>query len=328
MKKMLLMLGVAAAAMTSCTSDEVLEMNPTNAIKFESFVNKGTRAVTELSTSNLTGFYVIGGYNSDLNNAFNNVSIGKDGTTSVYWVDDQTYHFAAYTNGDNTKFENASFAYVSTLPTLTFTGYTVDDAKDLVADLALSQDGTQRPTVALTLQHLLSQVNFQFKNSQTTQDGAITMTISDVEFTSMKSEATCTYTEDNEGVPTITWANGTSGVYSYTKTFGGESFPTTTTKGQFFTTESHLVIPGQDLTNVKVAFKATFYSGNEIVDIKDCTGSDAVSLKTATVEKWLPGYRYTYIAELPAKPGTINFSVNVGRWTDESTSNTDISPSN
>ena len=49
MKKMLLMLGVAAAAMTSCTNDEVVEMNPTATIQFETFVNKGTRATIDVT---------------------------------------------------------------------------------------------------------------------------------------------------------------------------------------------------------------------------------------------------------------------------------------
>lgn len=48
MKKSILMLGLAVAAMTSCTNDEVMEVNQNNLIKFESFVNKGTRTVDEV----------------------------------------------------------------------------------------------------------------------------------------------------------------------------------------------------------------------------------------------------------------------------------------
>ena len=48
MKKNLFLLGLAVAALTSCTNDEVVEMQqPTQkAIGFETFVNKGTRAIT------------------------------------------------------------------------------------------------------------------------------------------------------------------------------------------------------------------------------------------------------------------------------------------
>ena len=45
MKKSLFMLGAAIVALSSCTQDEVLNVNENRVISFESHVNKSTRAV-------------------------------------------------------------------------------------------------------------------------------------------------------------------------------------------------------------------------------------------------------------------------------------------
>lgn len=108
MKKMLLVLGVAVAALTSCTSDEVVEVNSTATIQFESFVNRGTRSVTavenpdNVNDGNLSGlkeFYVFGYYGNG-SSVFNNVSVTKveEGNSIVWnygsakpWAADQIY---------------------------------------------------------------------------------------------------------------------------------------------------------------------------------------------------------------------------------------------
>ena len=59
--KKFLFLGIAATAMfASCTNDEMVEMNPQSAIGFETFVDKSTRAATDVTTDNLTAFWVYG----------------------------------------------------------------------------------------------------------------------------------------------------------------------------------------------------------------------------------------------------------------------------
>ena len=57
MKKSLFMLGAAIVALSSCTQDEVLNVNENRVISFESHVNKNTRAVTE-TTADLKQFFV------------------------------------------------------------------------------------------------------------------------------------------------------------------------------------------------------------------------------------------------------------------------------
>ena len=77
MKKSLFMLGLAVAAMTSCSNDELMEVNTNNVITFESHVDKGTRAVTNTTTAELTKFYVFGSHGTT--RVFDNVAVTKEG---------------------------------------------------------------------------------------------------------------------------------------------------------------------------------------------------------------------------------------------------------
>ena len=86
MKKMLLVLGVAAAAMTSCTSDELIEVNQSSLIKFEPFVNKGTRSVTD-TDGRITKFYVYGCHTEgSVVSDFVNVPVTKSNSEWGYYT--------------------------------------------------------------------------------------------------------------------------------------------------------------------------------------------------------------------------------------------------
>ena len=60
MKKNLWMLGVAVAALTSCTQSEVVEVANSKAIDFDVFTNKNTRAVEVLNDQTLTKIHIFG----------------------------------------------------------------------------------------------------------------------------------------------------------------------------------------------------------------------------------------------------------------------------
>lgn len=46
MKRSLILLGAVTATLASCSKSEVVDVNDSQAIGFETFVNKSTRAVT------------------------------------------------------------------------------------------------------------------------------------------------------------------------------------------------------------------------------------------------------------------------------------------
>ena len=115
MKKNLWMLGVAVAALASCTQNEVLEVSNEKAISFDSFVEKGARATADITKKNLTDFwvfgdkYVLGQTTEDYEDRlFDNelVSKGTDGAWTYaspirYWQSNKTYRFAAYSDAND-----------------------------------------------------------------------------------------------------------------------------------------------------------------------------------------------------------------------------------
>lgn len=324
MKKSFLMLGLAVAAMTSCTNDEVVEVNQSNLIKFESFVNKGTRAVTETTDANFAKFYVFGYYGTT--NVFDNVAVTKSNSSTTdgkyIWetsTTDQkewtanTYQFGAYaTKNTSDELENGvSFANGQ----LTFTDYEAKDADDLVAAVAeVNNASLTNPYVDLTFKHLLSKVKFTFKNVGV-QDKDYTMEVSNIVVNGILPQGTCTYS-----------TNGASWQAGGTASTDGLSYVGTTTnisKDSSYESEEHHIIP-QTLASITATFTVKFYDGdNALVDEITYSG---ISLdgdgQTSVISKWESGYIYNYTANLPADPAVIKFTASVEEWTDKEVTDT------
>ena len=116
MKKMLLVLGVAAAAMTSCTSDEVLEVNPTATIQFESFVNKGTRATTDVTNPVINeGVYSSGLKKFSVYGSCDGAPLTMFVGTEVAWVDkdDDTAGRWTYNNGTHANWTGGGYYFAA-----------------------------------------------------------------------------------------------------------------------------------------------------------------------------------------------------------------------
>ena len=108
MKKTLWMLGVAVAALTSCTQSEVVEIPESRVIGFDSFVGKNSRAayliqqpgqMAPTTKDNLYQFWVLGYEGSDP------IFDGTDDNAKVYW--NTTNSGFTYDNHNNSslKFE-------------------------------------------------------------------------------------------------------------------------------------------------------------------------------------------------------------------------------
>ena len=118
MKKSMFLLGIAAAALASCTNEEVVEVAQNRAIGFSTFVNNGTRTeVTEVTTDKLTKFYAFGvnaNENSGWTDLFDNTEVtvsGTDGTPedTRYWAVDKEHRFAAYSDGNSKISTNVTY---------------------------------------------------------------------------------------------------------------------------------------------------------------------------------------------------------------------------
>jgi len=203
MKKTLWMLGVAVAALTSCTQSEVLDVPENQIISFEPFVDKATRTA-DLKSETLSKFYTFGAYSAANGENFNATNDGeslfsateatmtKVGETNVYsypdaerWIMDQYYHFAGYSDGNNSLISSVSFFSNQDLTVQTgedgqggittnthsnawgleITDYTAS-TNDLIAAVPLEyetvNDRPTQPDVNMTFKHLLSKIAFHF----------------------------------------------------------------------------------------------------------------------------------------------------------------------
>lgn len=283
MKKGLMMLGIATMMLASCTNEDVLNVSDSRAIGFNTFVNNNTKAVTDITTASLSKFYVFGDYDEGASVAFSNTEvIGSQGGTytpvnPAYWQTGKTYEFGAYSNG------NASLTASFSNGALTITGYSVDDAKDLIAatasEIAAPAAGEDK-SVPLTFKHLLSKVKFTF--STTAVPEAFRMEVSNLTFKGIKTAATCVFS--NNTIST-NWT-GTEGDYTIA-TLGDYAV----TDG-FASTEDILVIP-QSNTDIEASFTVTIYDENTNEEI--ATNDFTASLDCT---EWVEGYVYNYTATI------------------------------
>lgn len=309
MKKSLFFLALAVAAMTSCMKDEVLDINQNSVIRFENFVDKTTKAVTETTNNGLTKFYVFGNYGNV--NVFDNIEVNKGNTvengktvwdpaTDVVWTASE-YLFAAYATKNISEKIETGVTYNN--GSLEFSNYAVTDTDDLVAAFAdIDNTSLTNAKVDLTFKHLLSKVKFEFTNVGK-ENFNYTMDVSDIKF-NVQTSGTC-----NASSNTIAWFPSGD---SSDLTFDGQNG---IVKNALYTSEVHHVIPGQNLTNIKASFTITFKNASgATVDVIEY---DNVDLASANITVWEPGYVYKYTANLPVDPQYIKFTASVDSWQEE-----------
>lgn len=303
MKRSLFMLGVAVAALSGCSQSEILEVAEGRAIGFSSFVNNNTRAVVEVTTGNLSEYYVFGNYGSGgasdwTGQAFNN----ELNTTLYYWQPRMTYRFGAYADGNGGKIASPAVSFDAENSKLTFTNYNPDDTKDLVAavtgdetaDTYIASSGTKVP---LNFKHLLSQVKLTFTS---TAAATYKLTISDVRIAEAVSTCTGEYTTTG-----VTWdTDGTTTKKGYVYDFfETEDKEISSEVSQY---QSKLVIPQSGTEQLYVYFTATI-KGEEPSGSTNLTKKFKAALGHTAADgdsdnnKWQPSYCYNYIANVEIK---------------------------
>ena len=189
--KRFLFLGIAATAMlASCTNDETVEMNPQNAIGFETFVDKSTRA-TDILESTL-GKFKVWAYQGTTA-ILTGEEVTKSGsdwgyTNTQYWVKDQTYNFHAIAPVDCVTGDSYTYNGTSAAPSIQFTNSV--GLTDLIY-ASVSRPCTNpadEDEVELTFKHLLSRVRFKFTESF--PNDLITVKVTDLKITGATSAGT------------------------------------------------------------------------------------------------------------------------------------------
>lgn len=312
MKKSLFLLGVAVAALTSCTNNEVMEVAENRAIGFSSFVGNTTKAATEFTGSATSAdIYVIGFYGENNGTLDQPVFKNELGSTLYYWNESKDYIFGAYADGQGGKFDGVEFDAANSK--LTFTNYT-PSTKDLVAAVSnkiQNVTASSQGKVSLSFKHMLAQVGFTF-NTQVGQE--YTLAISNIQIEKAIKTATGTYTKSEDDA--IVWNGSATGEgeasYAYTDI---ADLANGTTNSNY---EYNLVIP-QAVNGIKVTFTASI-SGVGINPAK--TRNIEVVLPTTTISTWTAGNKYNYTTTINAEDITdelkpIEFTVTeIPAWTD------------
>lgn len=302
MKKCMFLLGVAVAALASCTNEEVVSVPENAAIKFAgAFVDKATKA--DVTTASITNFWVFGDYDNSGSwvDVFNNVKVTGNNNADqsawtpedvAYWQATKSYNFGAYADGTTS---NSNVEYAPATNTLTFTDYTAAD-NDLIAATATgkSWNGTGEPDlVDLSFKHMLAKVKFTFK---TNAAETYTMAVTNLKINNAIKTATGTFTTSD----VIDW-NGTvtgSGVEAY----GYENITDFATATQQASSEVQYVIPQPNTNNATVSFTVSYTDGSGAAPVtKEVTG---VALSINTENEWKAGYSYNYVTTID--PDDIN----------------------
>ena len=335
MKKNLFLLGLAVAAMTSCTNDEVVEVNQSTqkVIGFETFVNKTTRGIIgAVDGTNLKNFWVLAQYGEDADN----LTPLYDTPEKVTWDDDEdewgsastkywsnnAYYFIAYAD-ENTSDEAPDYVEITDGGALQITDYILDydlkdDAndvdpliptqssqKDIVADVLMTQGVMNREaSVDFTLEHLLSKIKFTVINN-----GSFPMSITDLKVTPIHRKGSITINHATNLKSAPTWTLPEEDDDQQVIDIYPIEAKNEIAVGDQVNSADFLVLP-QNLTGVKVEIKAQFYSPmGDVIDVKDFTDEKALTLSVAQYANWLPGNFYNYTISLPAAGKQIKFNL-------------------
>lgn len=282
MKKSLFMLGAALVALSSCTQNEVLNVNESRTIGFDGFIGKPTRA--ETTNENITTFQVFGGFDSQYTNVFNDVAVNRTGDsgsytwaseTIQYWQADKAYTFNAYApEGNGTVSVGAGGISINGFKA-------TDGGTDLIIAETVSKtaDATFMASpdkVKFSFKHVLSMIKFTFS----TDLAGVNIKISELKVNGVL----CQGDYNSNG-----WQNIT-GSAAYSLNVDG----TITNASAKASTEA-IVIP-QTTTDggITVSFKL---KAEGALDIED-TDARTVNIPATT---WAQGNRYNYTAKITAQ---------------------------
>ena len=182
MKKVIFALA-AVVALAACSNEEVLVEQPREAIGFDNaFIENAVRSIDpSITTDSLTTFKVYGTTQGNetgapVVNIYNGVDVVKGAPNGIgngwkydsqfvqYWINGNTYKFAAVVNGAVTPDAYGMPAEIS------YTASANDDTDILYAFNNLgvyTKVGDTNPEVEFTFSHLLSKVKFTVNNTMT-----------------------------------------------------------------------------------------------------------------------------------------------------------------
>ena len=223
MKKAFYMMAAAAIALSSCSSEETTDVAKSTAISFRPTVGFNSRGA-ELNGTNFNEMWVSGfdmGAATGAGNGFEDVKFNKQGAGNEFLPDIPLFWQA----GSELRFFAINPAKANWHGTLAFTKTeatfndvaipnNIEEQKDLVIGSVTAQadnhmDGTG---VDLTLNHILSQINFKAVNT----NKRLTYRIAAIRIVNAKNSDTYSY---NAGTKVGSWTGNTTGKVTYELNF-------------------------------------------------------------------------------------------------------------
>lgn len=284
MKKSLLVLGVAVAALASCTNEEVVNVPESAAIRFNSYAFNTTKAASDITSTNFGKFYVYGGYDATTD-LFGGTEVTKTGNTwgytdLQYWAANKNYKFAAYAPKE---VGSPTWSYADGELSITTLNSDMGHQYDLVyaeANKTTAGDITNVGTVDLEFSHLLSKIQLVFVSGDFADN--VDLEISDLTISGINTQGAWKGDVVTAATPAVT-ADFTNATITANGTLNAE-------------TDEFYVIP-QTLNNVKATFTVTVKdaAGTELAKKEDIE----VTLPT-TILAWVASNFYVYTATINA----------------------------
>ena len=342
MKKSIL--GLAALALlASCNNDEELNSLAPEAINFSNaFVNNATRSIDgSFTATNLPeSFLVYGTTKGDeagaqLVKIFEGINVTKntsetawvgdiykyDNDYTQYWINGNTYNFAALVNAVGANVTLGDDLLPSTV------AFVSNDETDLLyATNAFGKytKGTSATTVAFTFDHLLSKVYFTMTNeiASNTKDVYYQYRVSDVKITNAPKTAVCTVAgktwADHDNAAEVQFGHVTNATNGADVTdavaIGNKNADPASATSRY----ARLLIPGEyngeadKLSKLNVTCTIETLLNGVVVDVEDYKQNVAVTLEAGTA------YNFNLKKGNPGEP--IKFTVtSVNAWNDPAT---------
>ncbi len=294
MKKFLLLVGVAAMALTSCSRDEATSVNLGEGINFRPAM--GTRA-DEVTVSTLAsdGFMVTALKGDETYFSNLEFTTGDSGSTYTsspvyYWPSTETLNFYAWYP---TTLSDVTVS--STAQTISYTpAYTVADQEDvIVADASGDKENNGEIGVPLTFNHALSQIVIKAKNT----NSAYVLKVKQVKICNIA----------NTGVLAID-TDGTSAVAETTTPVNyswGENYLTVSSDAEELGTDGGAMVIPQSFTGWDTTDGTNADNGAYIavkVDVDTDSGANVFPdsdglygwIAVPISGTWERGYKYTY----------------------------------
>ena len=327
MRKNLFFFAAAALALASCSNDETVAVNESDAISFRPLVENVTRATDAHFNVSGDQFKVTAfPQGTTVTPYFSNVVFTGDGTTftsasKYYWPKDNNLDFYAWAPADVAD-------NYSSIPVTVNT--TVASQIDLVyavtkdwgkVDVQTGTpaghkvDGTTVQGVNINFRHAESKVAIQLKNSNST----LKVTVNNVALGNVSGSGTFAISETNTDVKdnakiTSGWASLGAATAAYSQTISPTVYSTAAAAGddmilipQTITAVDKYTKQGADPAAndpfdgpyIKVAMKIQNSSDDTYILGAPSGANEYVeTLWPLPTSTWNPGYRYTYIVDL------------------------------